>query len=99
MILITGHFRLDPESVEQARPYMAHVVAQSRAEPGCIAYDYGEDVIEPGLFRITEAWETREDLTRHLATPHMKAWQAEREGFGFADRTIDIHEVAKTERL
>ena len=99
MIVITGFFRLAAEAVPQARPYMAHVVTQSRAEQGCLGYDYGEDLIEPGLFRITEAWETREDLSRHLAAPHMKAWQAEREAFGFADRTIDIHEVAKTERL
>lgn len=99
MIVITGHFRLASEAVAQARPYLAHVVTQSRAEQGCVAYDYGEDLIEPGLFRITEAWESREDLSRHLAAPHLKAWQAEREGFGFADLTIDIHEVAKTERL
>jgi len=99
MILVTGHFRLAPEAVEQARPYMAHVVTQSRAEPGCLAYHYGEDLIEPGLFRITEAWESREDLARHLGEPHMKAWQGERAAFGFADRTVSIHEVSQTEQL
>jgi len=97
MIVVTGHFRLAPEAVEQARPYMAHVVTQSRAEPGCLGYHYGEDLIEPGLFRITEAWESREDLARHLGEPHMKAWQGARglrlcrphsvHSRGFADRT------------
>ena len=53
-------------------------IAASRAEAGCVAYAYAEDVIEPGLLRVNEAWTDRAALDAHFETPHMKQWQRER---------------------
>lgn len=73
---------------------MARVIAASLAEPGCRAYAYAEDVLEPGLFRVHEEWDSREALDAHFAAPHMREWQATREALGFADREIGAYEIA-----
>jgi quinol monooxygenase YgiN len=94
MILVSGHFRLPVDRIAEARAEMAAVIAASLAEDGCRAYSYAEDVTEPGLYRVHEEWDSRAALDAHFATPHMKHWQAAREGLGFSDRQISIYEIA-----
>jgi quinol monooxygenase YgiN len=99
MLVVMGTFRLPPASLDAGRAAMARVVAASRAEPGCIAYAYAQDLTEPGLFRVSEAWESREALVVHFETVHMKVWQRERAGLGMTDRQVTAYEVAAQEAL
>ncbi len=99
MIVIAGHFRLPPASLAKAREGMARVVQATRAEKGCIAYSYSEDVLEPGLIRVSEVWASREELAVHLQAPHMAVWKAEREHFGLTDRSITAYTVSGEEAL
>jgi quinol monooxygenase YgiN len=93
MIVVSGHFRLPPERIAEARSAMEDVIAASIAEPGCRVYSYAEDVTEPGLFRVYEEWDSRDALDEHFRSAHMREWQAVRETFGFRDRTIAAYEV------
>nr|WP_166179142.1 putative quinol monooxygenase [Altererythrobacter segetis] len=95
MILVSGHFRLPPERIAEARPAMAKAIAASRAEPGCRDYSYAEDMAEPGLFRVHEEWDSREALEVHFAAAHMKEWQSVRETLGFHDRQVLAYEVGE----
>lgn len=95
MIVVIGRFRLPPEQVERVRPLMAQVIASSLAEPGCRAYAYAEDVCQPGLFRVSEVWDSREALQVHFTTEHMKRWQREREALGFQDREVTAYEASE----
>ena len=36
MILVSGHFRLPPERIAEARAEMVRVIEASLAEPGCL---------------------------------------------------------------
>ena len=99
MILVIGQFRLPPENVAAAREPMARVIAATRAEDGCLAYAYAQDVLEPGLFRISERWESRAHLDAHFATPHMKTWAEERAALGLHDRHLTIVTVGAEEVL
>lgn len=99
MIVVIGTFRLPVENVEAGRTAMAEVIAASRAEPGCLSYAYAEDVLEPGLFRVSEAWESREALAAHFEAPHMKQWQRERAELGMTERAVTVYEVASEEAL
>jgi quinol monooxygenase YgiN len=93
MILVSGHFRLPAERIEEARAAMAKVIAASLAEPGCRAYSYAEDVREPGLFRVHEKWDSRAALEAHFTTVHMREWQQVRETMGFHDRAVVAYDV------
>lgn len=93
MIVVTGRFRFPPERIAEARPAMAKVIAASRAETGCRAYAYAEDITERGLFRVYEEWDDLAALRTHFATEHMREWQAVRETLGFHDRAISAFEA------
>ena len=95
MIIVSGHFRLPPERIAEARHAMAKVIAASRAEAGCRAYAYAEDVTEPGLFRVHEEWDSRDALDAHFAGAPMREWQAAREALGFHDRDVVAWDAGK----
>jgi quinol monooxygenase YgiN len=99
MILVVGTFRLPQESLAAGREALGRVIEATRAEPGCVDYAYAEDVLQPGLFRVSEAWATREALSAHLEMPHMKAWQRERAELGMTDRSMRAFSVASEEIL
>jgi quinol monooxygenase YgiN len=99
MIVVIGEFRLPLEHRAEAEQAMARVVAATRAENGCIAYAYAEDVTDPGLFRVSELWESHEALAAHFAAPHMLAWQRERAELGMKDRKVTAYAVSGEELL
>jgi quinol monooxygenase YgiN len=91
MIVVVGQFRIPAERMAEARPLMAKVMVATRAEAGCIEYNYAEDLLDPGLIRVSEVWETREQLAAHLKTPHMAVWGEERMGLGLSGRAITVY--------
>jgi quinol monooxygenase YgiN len=93
MLIITGTFRLSAESLDSARPAMVAMVQASRAEPGCIQYSYGEDVLEPGLIRVTEHWADRASLEAHWAAPHIRAWRGAWGELGIGERDLTLFEA------
>ena len=99
MIAVLGSFRFPVAALEEGRALMRTVIEATLAEAGCRAYSYAEDVAEPGLFRVTELWDSREALAAHFATPHMKAWVEQRAELGFFDRDISVYELGAAEKV
>jgi quinol monooxygenase YgiN len=87
-IAIVGQFRIPVENLAAARPLMIAVMQASRAEDGCIEYNYAEDLAEPGLIRVSEVWESREHLAAHFKSAHMQRWIAERADLGLTGRQV-----------
>ncbi|MCT2398254.1 putative quinol monooxygenase [Novosphingobium mangrovi (ex Huang et al. 2023)] len=99
MIIVTGEFRMPRSMLDSAREAMAAVIAASRAEAGCLGYAYAEDVLEPGLFRVTECWTDRAALDAHFRQPHMTRWQAVRADLWMTERRVTAYEVDAGEAL
>lgn len=99
MLVVAGEFRLPPERLEEARPMMLRVVEATRAEAGCLAYSYAEDLLDPGLIRVSEAWESRAHLADHFAASHMQRWIEERAALGLTGRDITLYSVAASEKV
>jgi quinol monooxygenase YgiN len=99
MIAVIGTFRLPLANIAPGREAMARVIAASRAEPGCLAYAYAEDVLEPGLFRVNELWTDRAALAAHFASAHMRQWQRERAELGMTGRAVAAYEISGEEAL
>lgn len=99
MIAVIGTFRLPPQRVADALPAMREVIEATLQEPGCRAYSYAEDVAEPGLFRVTEIWDSREALKAHFTTAHMRRWAETRVALGFSDREISLFPLGPGEEL
>lgn len=93
MLLILGTIRLRGGNLARARPVIAEMVRASRAEDGCLAYSYAEDVLEPGLIHVSELWRDREALDRHFASKHLARWRAAWPRLGIGERDLRLYEV------
>jgi len=93
MIVLAGTVRLPPENLAAARPVMAAMIEASRAEDGCIAYSFAEDVLEPGLIRIFEVFRDAEAQQFHAKSAHIAEWRAAWPALGIGERQITRYEV------
>jgi quinol monooxygenase YgiN len=93
MILVLGTVRLAPDKLEAARPAMRKMVEASRAEPGCIAYAYAQDVLDPETIHVVEKWRDRAALKAHFATAHMAEWRGVMGGLGLSGRDLKVFET------
>jgi quinol monooxygenase YgiN len=98
-VIIAGTVRVPPENLAGLKPHMLTMLAASRAEDGCLTYSYAEDVAEPGLIRVFEAWRDQAAIDAHFTTAHMAAWRAAWPGFGVTERKLFAYEVASERPL
>ena len=99
MIGIIGEIRVRPEAVAAARTAMQAMIEASRAEEGCILYAFAEDVLEPGVIRISEKWESWEALKAHGATDHMATWRAALADIDILGRDVVAFEMEEVRSL
>lgn len=59
---------------EQLGETLRSLVAPTRAERGCVAYDLHRSHEDPGLFVFTETWESRPLWEDHMKSPHLVAF-------------------------
>ena len=93
MIIIMGTVKLAPERLEAAKPAMQRMVDASRAEPGCIAYAYAQDLLDPATMHVAEQWKDRAALTEHFATTHMAEWRGVMGSLGLTGRDLLVFEA------
>ena len=93
MLLIIGTIRLPASNLDAARPIMRRMIEASRAEEGCLEYNYAEDVLEPGLIHVKERWTEQAALDRHFASAHITEWRAAWPSLGINDRNLFVYDV------
>ena len=98
-VTVIGQFRFPPANMDAARGAMRKVMEATRAEDGCIEYNYGEDVLDPGLIRVSEVWASREHLAAHFQTAHMAVWAEERAALGLSDRVVTVYHTSGSEQV
>ena len=74
MLLVLAEARIDPAKLSEVRALARQMIEASRAEEGCVSYDYAVDLLEPDLLRVIERWKDWQALHDHFATPHMAAF-------------------------
>ena len=92
-LIVAGTVRVPPENLDRFRPHMKAMMEASRAEDGCAAYGYAEDVAEPSLIHVFECWRDQAALEAHFKTPHMAEWRSHWPSFGVSDRRLTAYEV------
>ena len=71
MIIVKGAVRFGAGEIARLTPAFEKNIRATRAEPGCAAYDYGVDLIDPNLLHVAEEWSGEEAVAAHMAAPHM----------------------------
>ena len=69
---IIGTVVAKPEMRDELMRILAAQVAPTRAEPGCINYDFHCDKADPNVFIFYENFVNKEALEDHLKKPHLK---------------------------
>lgn len=72
MYTIIGTVTARPETRQELASLLQSQVAPTRAEAGCINYDFHVDDANPCVFVFYENWTSRAALDAHLAMPHLK---------------------------
>lgn len=65
MLILSVNLRVPKSEQERLRPEMEKVVRASREEPGCLAYSYGFDLLEPDIIRVFEVYRDDAALKAH----------------------------------
>ena len=69
---IIGTVVAKDETRAELHRILAAQVAPTRAEPGCINYDFHVDEQDPIVFMFYENWRSKADLDAHLKMPHLQ---------------------------
>ena len=72
MYTIIGTVTARPETREELATLLMAQVTPTRAEAGCINYDFHVDAADPCVFVFYENWINRAALDAHLAMPHLQ---------------------------
>ncbi len=93
MIAVIGSMKFPPENIAALLPHVQELVRQTNANDGCIAYDVGQDIIEPGVLRFSEIWPDQESFDRHIAAPHIAPWRDACQTYGILSRDFGLYDT------
>ncbi len=74
MIILSGTLTVNAGGAEPLKSLAAALLPLSRAEAGCIRYDFLQDPFDARRFFFFELWKSRSDLEQHFAKPYFKAF-------------------------
>jgi quinol monooxygenase YgiN len=88
LLILSVNLRVPKSDQEKLRPEMEKVVQASRNEPGCLAYSYGFDLLEPDIIRVFEIYADDAALKAHGDSEHFRAWRAVSSQYPREERTL-----------
>jgi quinol monooxygenase YgiN len=88
LIFITAKFRVLPEHADRWPQVVEEFTRATRAEPGCLWFDWSRSMEDPAEYVLVEAFRDDEAGAAHVASAHFKA----------AQRTLPPH-LAATPRI
>ena len=71
-VTIIGTVTAKSDTRVELQALLTAQVAPTRAEPGCINYEFHVDAADPCCFVFYENWQTQADLDAHLDMPYLK---------------------------
>ncbi|UKD57026.1 antibiotic biosynthesis monooxygenase [Amycolatopsis sp. FU40] len=75
MIFITAKFRVKPEHAENWPEISRAFTEATRAEPGCLWYDWSRSLADPNEYVLVEAFRDDAAGAAHVGSDHFKAAQ------------------------
>ena len=88
MIFITAKFRIRPEYADRWPQIAAEFTTATRAEPGCLWFDWSRSVADPAEYVLVEAFRDDDAGAAHVQSEHFRT----------AQQTLPPH-LAQTPRI
>ncbi len=80
-LILSGHFDVQLNELEQIRDALALHIELTRQEPGCIIFEVDEDLSHPGRFTVYEAFVDQEAFDLHQERSKASEWGTISENF------------------
>lgn len=93
MIVIAGTIQLDPGRLEVARKAAIEMMAETRKEPGNVAYVFSSSFEDPAVVHLFEHWDSQAALDAHLKSPHMAEFQKVMGTLGITEMKLQKYEA------
>ena len=77
MIIVHGTIPLRADCREQALQLARRMAVATRAEMGCISYDFYIGLSDPNTLMLFQEWESMDALMGHFQTEHMEEFLRE----------------------
>lgn len=77
MIIVHGTFPVKADVRDDALELMRQMAVASRAEEGCISYEFYIGLSDPNTLLLFQEWESVDALQGHFETEHMEAFLQE----------------------
>jgi quinol monooxygenase YgiN len=77
MIFITAKFRVRPEDADRWPEISRSFTEATRAEPGCLWFDWSRSIEDPSEYVLVEAFRDGQAGAAHVSSAHFKAAQRE----------------------
>jgi quinol monooxygenase YgiN len=74
MIIVHGTFPVKPELRDAALKMMRRMATASKAESGCITYEFYVGLTDPNTLLLFQEWESVDALQGHFETGHMESF-------------------------
>jgi len=75
--VLFARLKVKIEAVEKAKQAALAIVAASRAETGCINYDFHQSIDDASVFLWHETWTSREAIEAHADSQHFREFSQE----------------------
>jgi quinol monooxygenase YgiN len=72
MIIVHGLFPIIPGQRQEALDLMYEMAIATKAEPGCVSYEFYVAQTDPNQFLLFQEWESVDALQGHFETAHME---------------------------
>jgi len=95
MIVISGKASIRADKLDEAITSALAMSKASMAEPGCISYEFSQQLDDPTTFRLFEEWESAEALATHFTLPHFLAFSSTLPSFLAVPPHFTKYEVSK----
>jgi quinol monooxygenase YgiN len=77
MIFITATFRVRPEDADAWAEISRSFTEATRAEPGCLWFDWSRSLEDPAGYVLVEAFRDDDAASAHVTSDHFRAAQKE----------------------
>ena len=81
MIFITAKFRVRPEDADAWPSISRSFTEATRAEPGCLWFDWSRSLDDPDEYVLVEAFRDGDAGGAHVSSDHFKAAQQKLPGY------------------
>ncbi|MHC4124798.1 MAG: putative quinol monooxygenase [Planctomycetota bacterium] len=75
-ITVLATLKAKEDKAEEVKNECLALIEPTRAEAGCISYDFHRDSENENFFMFYENWTSKQALDEHIQTPHLQGFLA-----------------------